>query len=84
MSKVVRYQTIVLDDIKAGTKPVVTKICIHCGGHTTFLAKFDNLDRWRDGTLVQNVWPDVPIAERETLISGTHAECWDDLFGEES
>ena len=83
MATVIRYQTIVLDDIKAGTKPVVTKICSHCGGHTTFLARFDSLDRWRNGILVQHVWPDVPIAERETLVSGLHAECWDELFKED-
>ena len=77
----IRHQVIVLDDIKAGTKPVVTKGCMQCGGSTMFLAKFDNLDRWRDGTLAQNVWPDVPADERETLISGTHGECWKLMFG---
>jgi transcriptional regulator GlxA family with amidase domain len=40
--------------------------------------------RWQEGENIQNAFPDMSAADREILISGTHAACWDKLFpGEE-
>ena len=83
MAKVTHYKSIVLDDIKAGAKPVIVKMCIRCGGHTTFLGDPERLAAWRSGILVQNVYPELDKGTRETLISGVHEECWVEIFEEE-
>ena len=80
MAKITHYKTIVLDAVKAGAKPVIVKMCIHCGGHTTFLGDPERLQVWRNGQLVQNVYPNLNKGDRETLISGVHSECWDKVF----
>lgn len=38
---------------------------------------------WRNGMHVQDAFPDMPMDEREILITGTHPACWDILFPEE-
>lgn len=38
--------------------------------------------QWTSGALVQTVWPNHSPEWRERVISGTHAECWDRLFGD--
>ena len=61
----------------------VSKDCPVCGMATAFYLRPDDLARWNDGELIQNVWPNMSVDEREIMISGTHAHCWDQLFGEE-
>lgn len=34
------------------------------------------------GVLVQDLLPEMPRAEREQLVSGTHPACWAASFGE--
>jgi len=36
--------------------------------------------RWQAGEFVQNVFPDMSASEREVLVSGSHAECFDRAF----
>lgn len=36
---------------------------------------------WLAGQPVQDVWPEMPRAWREQLVSGTHPACWADMFG---
>lgn len=31
---------------------------------------------------VQDIFPHIPKEEREMLISGTHPECWNEMFGD--
>lgn len=38
---------------------------------------------WQDGMLIQNAFPDMPYTDRELLISGTSAEGWKLLFGDD-
>ena len=80
MTAPIHYMTVVLDDVKAGDNVVITKICRHCGGHTSFLGNPESVIRWQEGELVQNVWPHVNAGDRETLISGIHSGCWDEVF----
>jgi hypothetical protein len=82
MAKVTHYMTLIFDDIKAGDKATVTKICRECGGHTTFFLNPAAFEAWRGGALIQEVWPDVNKGDRETLISGIHSACWELLFGQ--
>ena len=60
-----------------------TPPCAVCGLRSEFMLPAGDIARWRAGEYVQDVFPDMTIDDRETLISGTHSACWDTLFGEE-
>lgn len=58
--------------------------CIVCGTHNQTVPMLrDHYQRWQAGELLQVVVPEMPAEQREFLISGTHPECWDRLFGGE-
>jgi len=63
-------------------KTSFTRSCTVC--HTVHVIEVDKekYDRWRGGELIQNVWPELTIVEREIMISGTCGPCFDKLFGE--
>jgi len=56
--------------------PVCSKSTVVCVDRAAYLA-------WRAGTLIQVAFPDMPTAQRELLITGTHGECWDILWGDD-
>ncbi len=41
------------------------------------------LDRWTNGELIQNVFPDLSEDQREFLMTGITPEEWTQTFGEE-
>jgi hypothetical protein len=43
----------------------------------------DKVARWQAGEFVQDVFPDMSAGEREALVSGTHAKCFDEMFPED-
>ena len=43
----------------------------------------EQLDRWRGGELIQNVFPFLSIVEREFLMTGVTPAEWDHEFGAE-
>lgn len=59
---------------------VHTKPCIVCGKRSIVYLPKDKYDRWQSGTLIQKVFPEMSVAGRELLISGTHERCWDELW----
>ena len=61
----------------------IVKRCFVCNLSTPIEVNKDKYDRWQAGELIQNVFPEMPADYREMLISGTHPECWDEMFGEE-
>ena len=65
------------------TVQYITKPCMVCGKTTGLTLDLDKVQLWRDGALVQNVWPEWTPGERELLITGTHDECWDAMFSDE-
>lgn len=38
---------------------------------------------WKNGALIQDAMPTTDADTREQIITGTHKECWDKLFGKE-
>jgi len=38
-----------------------------------------NLDEWWNGKYVSDAFPDMPVEQRELLITGIHPECWKEL-----
>jgi hypothetical protein len=60
---------------------IVTR-CPFCGkAHEVECNENDYLD-WQDGELIQNAMPYLSAQEREYLITGICAECWDCMFTE--
>lgn len=58
----------------------VSKDCPVCGMSTAFYLDAADVERWKAGEMIQDVWPSMTADEREILISGTHAHCRDSLF----
>lgn len=75
-----------VDGVWDGTWGASTKPCPVCGKFHHVLLKsaeqVEALHRWADGEgYIQDLCPSLNADEREVLISGTGAECWDTLFG---
>lgn len=71
---------------KITSKTFTTKACIGCGEITTLV--LDGIDQialqdWAAGMFVQQAFCHWTKDQRELLISGTHSECWDAMFGDE-
>tara|TARA_R100000234_G_scaffold111958_1_gene85289 strand:+ start:456 stop:695 length:240 start_codon:yes stop_codon:yes gene_type:complete len=51
----------------------------------TYRVVVDRVDvrRWKQGELIQNVWPNMSSDDREILMSGFTPAEWDMLFPEE-
>ena len=43
----------------------------------------EQLDRFQNGELIQRVMPNLTPDQREFLMTGSTAEEWDELFGDE-
>lgn len=67
----------------------VTKQCFVCKSQGTVELPDTNeaqqaLDDWLDRKiLIQQGFPDLSAEVREQMISGTHPDCWVELFGED-
>lgn len=60
-----------------------TKPCLRCGKATVLElteAEAIGVRRWQQGELIQRALPDMPMEQRELLITGTHPECWKIMF----
>lgn len=63
---------------------VMTPPCPLC--HKRGFVKVDAVEylKWQDSDLnIQDAMPSADADTREQLISGTHPECWNKLFGED-
>ena len=41
------------------------------------------LDQWASGDLIQNVFPDLSLDDREFIMTGVTADEWDEFMGDE-
>ena len=63
---------------------IKTKPCGVCDQYEVWSLDREAVTRWQEGETIQDAFPDMSAGDREILISGTHAACWDKLFpGEE-
>lgn len=65
------------------TVEYVTPACPACGKTSRFELDKQALASWRKNILIQDAFPDLPVADRETVKTGWHGPCWDSYFGEE-
>lgn len=70
-------------DLHAKEHITVVRKCVLCGGETKLNLSFDKWKQWRAGTHIQDVWPKLNVDLRETLISGSHGSCFDEVFKDE-
>ena len=62
-----------------------TPACSWCGKRSLISLDIQKVYRWLNGELIQNVWPEMDADQRELLITGTHADCWEEMAaGEEA
>ena len=58
--------------------------CAHCGEDNKIILDYMSYLRWYDGEgFIQDIFPKLSSQERELIISGTHPECWIEIFGKE-
>lgn len=63
---------------------VVHNFCVWCKKDGNFvLTPQQYCDIVVNGKYIQDVFPDLDASEREFMISGTHAVCWDKAFNEQ-
>ena len=65
------------------TTVITTPACMECKETSTVEVTVPELKAWEAGVPIQKVFPHMTPDERELLITGTHSECWDAMFGEE-
>lgn len=60
---------------------VETSPCMVCGQHGTVDVPEDGLNEWiHKGVHIQDALPGVDRSIREQLLTGTHPECWQEMF----
>ena len=57
--------------------------CIVCHNYSFVPVDEKKWQEYQSGKPIQKVWPDKDKNWREMLITGTHAKCWKEMFGEE-
>lgn len=55
--------------------------CNFCRKEYTLMLPQSGIDALNDGVLVQNAFPGLPAEDRELMISGMCAGCWELTFG---
>lgn len=68
-------------EIKPSTQTVVV-CCSLCRVVFDVSVPTTQVIRWVEGALAQDAMPDLSLADRELLISGTCGPCFDELFSE--
>lgn len=67
---------------------VPTPICPFCGKMGTVeiaVEKLTTFKRWRfqRNVPIQDVFPELSAEDREMIMTGIHASCWEEAFSEE-
>ena len=58
--------------------------CFHCGQRAEVQVLAADWEKYKAGAHAQQAFPEMPPAQREMLISGTHPACWDILFADDN
>lgn len=69
-----------IEELKARTRAVVTR-CPRCGDTQHVWVAPEDYIAWKEGeVLIQETMPYLTADERESLVSGSCARCWDIMF----
>lgn len=61
----------------------ICKRCFHCGDTSFIQLNASDLNRYQSGEYAQDAFSYLTAEQREIIISGTHPECWNELFGKD-
>lgn len=61
----------------------VTTTCPICGISDNLYVNGVGYSDWQSGSLIQNALPELNASQREQLMTGICAPCWDRSFGED-
>lgn len=71
-------------DNHAGVKVFLwAGMCPICHKDYTLRVPKDGYDKWKDGTLIQDAFPNMGPGDRELMQTGICNECWDKLYKED-
>jgi hypothetical protein len=59
---------------------VSTQRCVVCHKHALLDVPEDGYQKWKNGTDILQALPELDADQRELLISGVHAHCWEVLW----
>lgn len=62
---------------------ITTKPCVVCKKHGIMQVWDRDYERFMNGALLQDAFPDLSAPIREQIHTGIHPECWVKLFGED-
>lgn len=65
----------------AECKQIFSARCAVCDSRHELSIVPSDVDRWKQGELIQDAMPYLSASERELLISGTCDDCWTEMFG---
>ena len=68
-------------DLSKETYMVNTPTCGMCGEQGVVEVPAVGFLEWNFGKLAQEAFPDLNVALREQIISGTHPKCWEQMTG---
>lgn len=58
-----------------------TNTCFHCRETNEITLDFMSFMRWYNGDgLIQDIFPSLDADQRELIMTGTHSECWKEIF----
>lgn len=60
-------------------KVEIYRTCPFCRTHRANTYDWEQYKAWRSGTLIQDAFPNSTDDEREFLITGICAKCWDNI-----
>jgi hypothetical protein len=78
--------TYLLKELAGGNRIRVTYMCVLCGQPASVVVDQMKFNAWYQNPvapMIQEAFPELTDDERETLISGSHGECFDKAFPEE-
>ena len=52
-------------------------VCKHVGA---IEVRLDGFRAWMEGALIQDAFPELDQSQRELLMTGTHAHCWEQMW----
>lgn len=71
------------ENAEAATTVTFLTTCPLCRKPNQIEVPMEVMNKLQQGAFVQIAWPDATSADREVLISGAHAECWEQFMQDE-
>ena len=60
---------------------VKTRRCLVCGNRAIVEVPKDGFEEWQSGLVdIQHAMPGLDADQRELLLTGTHAHCWEQMW----